>query len=129
MATYTMQPVEVKDINTFSPMKAWNVINKSAQTLYFILTIEDGFGSRRFVPTGAVTVGFVKSRTATLGSLATMVTKTATVAFSGDSSLLKFDLSSAESELLVTGGLMLTVGGVSYSIPNIVKKVMGEPGF
>jgi hypothetical protein len=129
MSTYTMQPVEVKDVNTFTTMKSWNVINKSAQTLYFILTIEDGFGSRRFVPTGAVTVGFVKSRTASLGSLATIVTKPATVAFVGDNSLMKFDLTSAESELLVTGGLTLTVGGVPYAVPNIVKKVMGEPGF
>ena len=127
---YTVQPIDVKDVNTFVETQAFNVINKSANTLYFILQAFDGFGKRRFVPpTGTtVTLGFIKSRSPSPGTNATIITKTASSPFAGDLSMMKVDLTADESTALITGGLTLTVNGVSYAINNIVKKIYGEPG-
>lgn len=131
MANYTIQPIDVKDVNTFVSTSAFSVINKAANSLYFILQVSDGFGIRRYIPpTGTVvTLGFIKSRPATASSTATVITKTATLPFIGDNSMMKVDLTTDESTALITGGLTLTVAGIAYAINNIVRKVSGEPGF
>jgi hypothetical protein len=129
--TYLVQPIDVKDVNTFVPTAMFTVVNRAVNSLYFILLVTDGFGERRYVPpTGTVvTLGFVKSRPPTPQSAATVITKTATVPFVGDASMMKVDLTADESTALITGGLTLTVGGVAYAMNNIVKKVVGDPGF
>jgi hypothetical protein len=128
---FTIQPIDVKCVNTFIDIPAFTVVNKAANSLYFILQISDGFGTRRYVPTvgQAVTLGFVKSRPANAQSVATLITKIATNPFVGDNSMMKVELTAEESSLLITGGLTLTVGGVAYAMNNIVKKISGEPGF
>jgi hypothetical protein len=129
--TYLVQPIDVKDVNTFVSTTMFTVVNRAVNSLYFILLVTDGFGERRYVPpTGTVvSLGFVKSRPATASSSATMITKNATVPFVGDASMMKVDLTADESTALITGGLTLTVGGVAYAMNNIVKKVVGDPGF
>jgi len=128
---FTIQPIDVKDVNTFVNIPTFTVINKACNCLFFVLQIQDGFGVRRFVPPvgTAVTLGFVKSRPANAQSSATVITKHATLPFVGDNSMMKVELIAEESTALITGGLILTVGGVAYAINNIVKKILGEPGF
>lgn len=131
MTVYTIKPLDVKDVNVFIEEPYFSVINNAVNNLYFSLRIVDGFGERRFCPHvgSVITVSFIKSRSATAGSAATLITKTATSPYTCDSSIMKITLSAEESSLLITGGLTLSVNGAVFAVNNIVKKIYGDPGY
>jgi hypothetical protein len=135
-ATYSLQPIEYTNVNLFVPVSSWLVSHNSPATLFFVLMMADGFGTRRFVPPAGTSVklSFVKSRAPVVGSNATLISRTAVaLAPVEDKSLFKVDLTAADTATLITGGITLsvTVSGVEYTsnIPNIIVKNMNQPGF
>jgi hypothetical protein len=136
MASYSLQPVEYTNVNMFLPMSTWSLVHNSPATISFVLQITDGMGTRRFVPPvgTSVKLGFVKSRAPVVGSSSQIISKTAVqLAPTEDRSLYKVDLTAADTSVLITGGITLsiTITGVEYvfNIPNIVVKNMNLPGF
>jgi hypothetical protein len=133
--SYTLQPIDYFNVNDFVPKSAWDLQNSAPVSLYFVLQKTDRLGTRRFLPPAgsSVTVIFLRSRPASINSVAANLTKVASAVTADDKSLFRVDLTADDSSKVISGSLQLvvTIGGTPYtqSIPYAIKKVMSGPGF
>lgn len=132
---FSLLPIDFIDINNFSPINAWNILSGAPVTLYFVLTITDAFGTRRYIPQAGTTVkiAITRARPVGVGSLATNIIKTAVqIAPTDDKSLYSVDLTASDSSLFVTGGVQLIMSRLGidkiYPVPYVIKKINNSAG-
>lgn len=124
------------NVNSLTPVKDWEIPAGSPITLYFILSITDALGTRRYIPPAgtSVQVSFMRSRPATVNSTTQTITKTALpTAPTEDKSIYQCLLTAEEASTVLSGTvqLIVTQAGSTYktNIQYLVRKTIAAPGF
>ena len=128
----TIKPILYNNINSFSDLERFVVIQGNAVTCYVQLRTAES--NQRYVPlAGSVLqVKFPRTLSVAAVPLNQDVTVTLSVVDSRDASLFKFDISAAQSDILISGGIKLLVTEAAilktFPVDNFVLRRSNAPG-
>lgn len=142
---YLAIPLQVVELpNFFQPLMddRWIITSPNAQELYFQLSIQDGLGTRRFIPAAGATINVIfqrmdefqstPTRFSQLESQTQTVTKPA-VPNADDRSLWKISLNSDDVQKVRSGTVLFELsqsGTTTKFVQNyFLKRKLTNPGF